>query len=364
MFQADARHGGRNPGLSSRSPHVLAWNVPLVTGTLQLTPPVFGRSKVLVGSWPGDGKLYALRPGDGSVIWSFTAPAGNGFQGAAAAVGDRVFAVTFGPTPFVYALDEASGAVVWQTPLPGGSSASVAVVGGHVLVNGDQHRLYALAAGTGAVLWSAATSPGAGSQLSAPAVEFGRVFVGSDDGLFAFDLLNGAQIWKFPLASPPSWSSPVLYVPPTGVPLVYISTVGGAGVSPTLHAVNATTGAQVWSYAGAGLLGTHTSALGNGRLFIFEYLTLKALDAATGAPIWAYTPMPAAATPVGAMAVGDRLVYYADGQLIRGVDMTNGKLVWQAPIPGNGNPNAPGNSPGIEFELLVVPNKGHVHAFR
>src|SRR5260370_13577289 len=99
MCQADAKHGGRNPGLSSRSPHVLAWKVPLVCGTLQLTPPVFGRRKVLVGSWPGDGKLYALRPGDGSVIWSFTAPAGNGFQGAAAAVGDRVFAVTFGPTP-------------------------------------------------------------------------------------------------------------------------------------------------------------------------------------------------------------------------------------------------------------------------
>lgn len=364
MFQTDLRHTGHNPGLSSRSPHTLRWAVPLVTGTIQLTPPVFGRSKILIGSWPGDGRLYALWPDNGSVLWSFAAPAGNGFQGAAAAVGDRVYAATFGPSPHVYALNEGTGAVVWQTPLPAGSIASIAVADGRVFVNTDQHRLYAFAAATGALVWSAFTSPGVSAQGSSPAVGSGRVFVGSDDGLFAFDAVTGAQSWKFPLASPPSWSSPVLHVPPTGAPLVYISTVGRPGVSPTLHAVNATTGAPAWSYVGAGLLGAHTSALANGRLFIVDYVTLKALDAVTGRSIWAYTPTGAASTPVGALAAGDELVYYSDVELIRGVDMATGTLVWQAPIPGNGHPNAPGNSPGIEFELLVVPNKGYVYAFR
>lgn len=364
MFQGDLRHSGRNSGLNSRQPHTLRWNVPLVTGAVQFTPPVFGNNKILIGTGLGDGKLYALSPTNGSTVWSFVAPAGNGFSGAAAAVRNRVFAATSGPSAQAYALDESSGAIVWQTPLPGGSNASIAVAGGLVFLNSDQNRVYALNAATGGIVWSTPTSPGASAQSSAPAVDLGRVFAGSNDGLFALNALTGAQMWKFPLASPPSWSSPVVYVSPTGVRLVYISTVGGGGASPMLHAVNAMTGAQVWSYTGTGLLGTHTSALADGRLFIFEYLTLKALDAATGAPLWAYTPPAPGSPPVGAMAVGDRLVYYADNQTIRGVEMTTGKLLWDAPIPGNGNPNAPGNSPGIEFELLVVPNKGHVHAFR
>ena len=364
MFQANLAHGGRNPGLNSRVPHTLRWSVPIVGGIVQLTPPVFGRNKILIASAPGDGKLYALSPSNGSIIWSFTAPAGNGFQAAAAAVGDRVYAATYGPSPRTYAFAESNGAVVWQSAIPGGIGSAVAVAAGLVFVNSDQHRLYALDAGTGAVVWSTPTSPGSGLQGSAPALAFGRVYVGSDDGLFAMNALNGAQIWKFPLASPPSWSSPVIYASPSGVPFVYISTVGGAGSNPVLHAVNAATGAQVWSYTGTGLLGTHTSAVADGRLFIFDYLSLKALDATTGAVLWTYTPPAPASTPVGAMAIGDRLVYYADNLTIRGVETTTGNLIWDAPIPGSGVPNSPGNSPAIEFELLVVPNKGHVHAFR
>lgn len=364
MFQADLRHSGRNTGLSSRQPHTLRWNVPIMTGIVQFTPPVFGTNKILIGTGLGDGKLYALSPANGSIVWSFVAPAGHGFAGAAAAVGNRVYAATYGPSAQVYALNESTGAIVWQTPLSGGSSASIAVAGGRVFVNSDQNRVYALSAASGAVIWSTPTSPGAGAQASAPAVEFGRVFAGSNDGLFCFNAVTGAQLWKFPLAAPPSWSSPVVYVFPNGARLVYISTVSGVGATPTLHAVNAMTGAQAWSYTGAGLLGTHTSAVADGRIFLFDYLTLKALDAATGAPLWTYTPPASAAPPTGAMAIGDRLVYYSDTQTIRGVNLTTGQLVWNAPIPGNGNPNTPGNSPGIEFELLVVPNKGHVHAFR
>jgi len=373
MFQGDLGHSGRNPRLNSRQPHTLRWNVPLVPGppqpTPQLTQPVFGNAKILIAS--GDGKLFALWPTDGSTLWTFTAPAGTEFYGSAAAVDDRVYAATYGPSPAsspqVYALDESTGAVVWQTPLPGGTAASIAVAGGLVFVHAEQqHRLYALNAGTGGIVWSMPLSPGTlATSSSAPAVAFGRVFVGSDDGLFAFNFATGAQMWKFPLASPSFGSSPVVYAAPT-VPLVYINTSGLPGISSMLHAVNAATGAQVWSYTAVTGVGGNTSAVADGRLFIFDYLTVKALDAVTGAPLWAYTPppVPGAGLPMLAPAVGDRLVYYSDRQMIRGLDMSTGKLVWDAPIPGNSDPNAAGNSPGIEFELLVVPNKGHVHAFR
>src|SRR3546814_4833062 len=65
------------------------------------------------------------------------------------------------------------------------SNASVAVGLGMVFVNTDQHQLFALNQGTGAVIWSANTSPGATSQESSPSIAFGKVYVGSDDGVFA-----------------------------------------------------------------------------------------------------------------------------------------------------------------------------------
>jgi hypothetical protein len=41
-----------------------------------------------------------------------------------------------------------------------------------------------------------------------------------------------------------------------------------------------------------------------------------------------------------------------------------GAPVWKAPIPGNGNPNSPGAELAIALEILLVPNKGHLYAFR
>lgn len=357
MFQGSLAHTGHYPGRSPIVPLHLRWNAALLPGTVSLTPPVFGRGKIFIGSGYGNSRLYALSPNNGGTIWSFAAAANSGFFGAPAAAGDTVYAATLGQNPHVYALRQANGAPLWQTPLPVGSSASVAVGAGRVFVNTDQHKLYALNQASGAILWSANTSPGVSSEESSPAVGFGKVFVGSDDGLFAFNVLSGNQLWKFPLNDTPGFSSPVINASVAGgnPALVYIGTN-----DRKLYAVRETNGTQAWSFTASATLAFGSVALAEGKVFLFDFQTVTALDANTGAVVWTHA---ASQIPRHSPAVAYGVLYYSDDARVHGVRTSNGAPVWASPIPGNGNANAPGNALGIEFELLVVPNKGHVHAF-
>ena len=65
-FQRDARRTGYVRGGMGRNPQ-LFWQVPLVSGTTSLTPPVWGAIgstfRIFIGSGYGDGRLFALPPG-------------------------------------------------------------------------------------------------------------------------------------------------------------------------------------------------------------------------------------------------------------------------------------------------------------
>ena len=59
--------------------------------------------------------------------------------------------------------------------------------------------MYALNAGTGALLWKYATEDGV---YSSPAVANGVVYVGSDDdNLYALNASTGALLWKYTTGS-------------------------------------------------------------------------------------------------------------------------------------------------------------------
>ena len=67
-------------------------------------------------------------------------------------------------------------------------------------------RITAFDAATGALQWTAHTSPGATSQESSPSVFLNAVYVGSDNGLYAFNLLTGAPLWpRYPLGGTPGF---------------------------------------------------------------------------------------------------------------------------------------------------------------
>lgn len=357
-FQHDAQRtgyvrGGMGPNLA---PY---WNVPVGPGTADPTAPVFGilrdTARIFIGSGYGDGKLYALWASSGAQMWAFTAAPSTGFFGAPTAADTTVYAATKGATPFVYALRQTTGALVWRTPLPAtGSGASVVVEYGRVFVNTDQHRLYALSQATGAILWSMPTSPGVASQESSPAAALGRVYVGSDDGLFAFNSLTGAQLWKYNLTAIPGFSSPVIDT--TSPPLVFIGTN-----DKKLHAVNAATGAGVWTYTAGATLAFSSVALAPGMVFVFDYMNVVALNRTTGAVLWTH---PAGTIPRHSPAIAGGALFFSDNTNVFQLNVSTGALGWHAPIPGNGNANAPGAELAVGLEMLLVPNRGHLHAFR
>jgi outer membrane protein assembly factor BamB len=363
MFQKDVDHSGYVVGGMGKSPK-LYWDVSLVPGTVSLTAPVFGligdTARVFIGSGYGDGKLYALTPSTGAVQWTFTAAPSSGFFGAPAAANNNLYAATLGATPHVYAVAQATGALVWQTPLPSvGSRASVAVAQDRVFVYTDQHKLYALNQGTGAILWSATTTSGTGSQESSPAVAvaLNTVYVGSDAALHAFNMATGAVVWTYPLTSLAGFSSPVLQ--PASGPTPALVLIGTN--DKKLHAVNATTGAGVWVHTAGATLAFGSVAVAQGKVFLFDFSSVVALDVATGAVLWTQV---APQIPRHSPAIAAGVLFYSDDQTAYGLSTATGAPVWKAPIPGNGNPNSPGAELAIALEILLVPNKGHLYAFR
>jgi outer membrane protein assembly factor BamB len=355
-YQNNLEHTGYVPGGMGRSP-ALRWDVTPGGGTADLTPPVFGAIgdtfRLFLGTGYGDRSLYALSPYTGATLWKFMAPVNNGFMGAPVAVNNHVYVATIGLTPAVYALHQATGAVVWQTPLPSGSRASVAVALGRVFVNTDAHQLHALNQLTGALIWSANTSAGATSQESSPAIGFNKVYVGSDDGLYAFDFATGALAWKYTLPAPVGFSSPVIVSSGAALPLVLIS-----GNDMKVHAVDANTGAGVWTYTSNITLTGTSVAFADAGVFTRNFGGAVALDVNSGVVLWTQA---AVGLPTKTPAIAGRVVFYSDGATVFGLETATGAPIWKAPIPGG---TSAGADMAIALEILIVPNRGHVYAFQ
>jgi polyvinyl alcohol dehydrogenase (cytochrome) len=221
--------------------------------------------------------------------------------------------------------------------------------------------------------------PGALRARSQPAVGYGAVFVGSQDGsVYAFDLATGCQRWRFQAAAEVR-TAIVLATAPAGEadpPLAYFG-----DILARLYAVNAFTGEVVWSrkvdeHPAATLTGT--PALYGGRLFVpvsslevipsadptYECCTFRgkilAVDARTGNTIWEHYSIPQTPRETGRTSVGTRVlspsgapiwsspaidrrrkvIYFGTGEnysspadensdSIMAVDMTTGERRWQ-----------------------------------
>ncbi len=147
-------------------------------------------SRVFIGTMGG--RLHAIDAETGSDAWVYEA-GGPILHSCAAAEGKVFFGCADGKVCAVNAADGASvwavqtGAAVWNSP---------AVHGGVVLIGSRDGKLYAIGAEGGEVRWAAPTD---GPLLCSPAVDAraGRVYVGSEDmNVYAFDLQDGARVWR------------------------------------------------------------------------------------------------------------------------------------------------------------------------
>jgi outer membrane protein assembly factor BamB len=194
-----------------------------------------------------DGTVNALNATTGSHIWSYKT-AGEILN--APAVANGLVYVTSGPG-IVYALNAATGAVVWQKQFGvtiGPPRSLAGSLGGQAVANGvlyvgiqrgpNVYDLYALDAGTGAVIWKKAAAT---HYRETPAVANGIVYVVSDK-LYALNASTGAVIWQ--TQSPgdsPTVANGVLYT-------AYLSISAQGAVYGHVVAFDASTGALAWQY--------------------------------------------------------------------------------------------------------------------
>ena len=142
--------------------------------------------------------------------------------------------------------------------------------------------LFALDATNGSTIWSFAL--GGNSQFSASCYENGRVFTVNGSGtLRAFDAATGSQIWTTQLPGQTSFSS---------APSVYQGVIytGGAGLGGTVYAVNATSGAVLWTASVANGDYSSPAVTTEGVYVSYACPNVYKLNPATGAQIWHYAP--------------------------------------------------------------------------
>jgi uncharacterized protein YjbI with pentapeptide repeats/outer membrane protein assembly factor BamB len=185
----------------------------------------------------------------------------------------------------VYALDATSGLQLWIAVLGQATSSTCgqpAVAAGVVYLRCNTGYLDALDATSGANLWSYAI-PG-NPEIGSTAVSGGTVYVTTDSasahGLIAISTSTHTQEWSFKAAA-------AVNAPAIADNVVYAVTQDGI-----LYALNATTGARLWSkqlHDGTGAHDTHGVSIADG---VADTLSANgaayAFNASTGMQLWSY----------------------------------------------------------------------------
>lgn len=242
-------------------------------------------------------------------------------------------------------IDRADGSLAWRFDSTDSVSPPV-VAGNTVYVGSDDSSLYALAANTGEIQWSARTD---GAVRAAPAVHDGTVYVGTMAGtLYAFDASDGAETWQVDVGGRVQSPTPVG------------ETVYVGNFSPTLTAVDTTDGTEQWRTTvdeteGAGFVALETAATEE-AVFTGANGDLRGFDAASGEELWRVTAdeRPAVQSPP---AVSGGTVYVHMGGSLRALDAADGTEQWTVPT---GDSNWP---PAVSGEQVYTASDEGIYAF-
>ena len=180
----------------------------------------------------------------------------------------------------LFALDTMFGGVIWSFDLGGNSQWSgTCYENGRVFAVNGGGLLRAFDAATGSVIWNVQL-PGQFVFSAPPTVSDGVIYTsgaGSGGTVYAVNASSGAVLWTRPVANGDK-SSPAV-------------TADGVYVSyscPNVYNLNPTTGALIWQFStGCSGGGGKTPALYNGRLYVRDFSDVI-LDSQTGTVVGNY----------------------------------------------------------------------------
>jgi outer membrane protein assembly factor BamB len=215
----------------------------------------------------------------------------------------------------VYALDAGTGAMLWNYTTGGYVDSSPAVVSNVVYIGSNDGNVSALNANNGTRRWNYQT----GSYVvSSPAVANGSVYVGSYDGkVYALDAGTGAKLWNYTTAGVYLESSPAVA---DGV--VYIGSGDGK-----VYALNANNGTERWDFSATDSIDMSSPAVAGGVVYIGSLdHKIYALDAGTGVMLWNFTTGDMVES---SPAVSGGVVYVGsyDGK-VYALDAGTGAMLW------------------------------------
>jgi outer membrane protein assembly factor BamB len=217
---------------------------------------------------------------------------------------------------FLRALDTATGNEQWRTQLGGTDTAVFApTVANDTIYLRTSSELVVLNAVDGSVRWKHPSpkmpsfSSGPLMDLS-PAVTDGMVYVPDADGLSAIDSDDQSVIWEAKTGKV------------RATPAVADSTVYLADVSSGVHALDADTGTEQWTW---GSLSRNTLSIADGRVYTTSGLDVIALNASDGDVEWRTGDYGLHGSIYSSVAVGDG--FLATGSLGYGITVI---------VPGGG----------------------------
>jgi len=205
-----------------------------------------------------------------------------------------------------------------------------------------------------------------GAGHSSPVVADDRVLIftrqGEREVLAAHDLKTGKQIWQ------DGYSAPYTMNPaarghgpgPKATPAIAANRVFTLGISGIVAAHDLATGKLLWRREPSSTLPLYGAAMSpvvDGNLVIahvggHDAGALTAFDAASGKIVWRWTGSgPGYGSPIVAPLAGTRQVVTQTQQLMVGVDIADGRLLWQVPIRTNSDQNCV--TPLIVGDLVI-----------
>lgn len=204
-----------------------------------LSHPVSDVERVYVADRRGT--LYALDAGTGEGVWTLAGRPGSPTTAPTPTLADGIIYLPGGR--WVDGIDAATGRKLWRAEVATGDGL-IAVSDGVMYFC---HRgITALSLRTRTPLWRFEPRDRSESFRGFPAVADGMVYARDRRTLYALDASTGAAIWTFQTAEPIDWKvSPIL-----AGGIVYIGTEGSRDpvAGSSLYAIDAKTGERLWSF--------------------------------------------------------------------------------------------------------------------
>jgi outer membrane protein assembly factor BamB len=249
---------------------------------LNASSPTYDRGSLYVVNLV-PGQILKLSAKNGHTIWRHTLP--GRAESSPLVVGNNVY---FGDEDGeLYDVNAKNGGVKWTATLAGAVKAAPAYDHGILFVGDYGGEMSAVNSHTGKIKWQAGSQglsfSRTGQFYSTPAVAFGRVYVGNNDGrVYSFDEQNGTLAWSHSTGSY-VYSGPTVANTPQTPPSVYVGSYDG-----NVYALDAKTGTTRWSQPIGPVIGS-LSAIGNiVYVATFSGTTTYGFSMRNGHQVWKY----------------------------------------------------------------------------